>query len=164
MFSVGDTILYSSRGVCKIDEIIYHNDTPFYKLVPVFSQAYSISIPINTESEAKMRKILSRKEIDDMIASLSLQPLMWIDDDKKRAFHFKEILSSGNRLEIMRLIRLLYERQLLLKAKNKRLHLTDERIFKEAEEILYNEFAYVLNIKREQVIDFIANKITVSSR
>lgn len=164
MFAVGDTVLYSLRGLCRIEELVLRDNTQFYRLVPVFSQTYSIFVPAIKENEAKMRKILSCEEITAMIADVSSKPLKWIDDDKNRAVAFKDIMASGNRLEIMRLIRLLYEHQLLLKEKSKKLHIADERVFKDAEELLYDEFAYVLNIKRNQVVEFIADKISVSKK
>ena len=41
----------------------------------------------------------------------------------------------------------------------KKFHSADERIFKEAERILFGEFGYVLNLKPSEVGSFIADRI-----
>jgi len=45
---------------------------------------------------------------------------------------------------------------------NKRLSQTDERYKKEAEDLLHQEFAAVLNIPKEAVMAYIENKIKVA--
>ena len=64
----------------------------------------------------------------------------------------------------MRLIRMIYLHQKSLQHTNKKLHLADERAMKEAETMLYDEFAYVLNLRPEQVIDFIAQRIQIKEK
>ena len=39
------------------------------------------------------------------------------------------------------------------------MHAADENFLKEAESVLYEEFAYVLNIRREEVLPFIQHEI-----
>ena len=41
------------------------------------------------------------------------------------------------------------------------MHVVDERFFKEAEKILYEEFAFVLNIKIEEVLPFIKDRLGI---
>ena len=151
MFKINDTVLYSARGVCKIKG----KDENFYTLCPIYSKDIVIKIP--KEYERKMKKMLSKEEIDEMIKNVT--DMEWINNDKERQIAFKSILVSGDRLKIMSLIRLLYLHQQGLKRSNKKLHVADERIFKEAESILYDEFAYVLNLSRENVVKYIAEKV-----
>jgi CarD family transcriptional regulator len=46
-----------------------------------------------------------------------------------------------------------------LKEKGKKLRVSDERFLKDAEKVLYDEFAHVLDIKREEVLPFIFEQI-----
>jgi CarD family transcriptional regulator len=62
-------------------------------------------------------------------------------------------------VELIKLIKTLYFQQQSQKSKNKSLNDTDKRIMKEAEKMLYEEFAHVLNIKREQVLPFIIEQV-----
>ena len=46
-----------------------------------------------------------------------------------------------------------------LKERGKKLHACDEQYYKDAEKIIYDEFAYVLDINRLDVKDFITNEL-----
>ena len=60
---------------------------------------------------------------------------------------------------MIRLIKTLYEHRESLMDSGHRMHAADANFLKEAEGVLYEEFAYVLNIGREEVIPFIQNEI-----
>lgn len=62
------------------------------------------------------------------------------------------------------MIKALYGRQQRRQAQGRRLRVTDERFLKEAERVLYDEFALVLNIRQEQVLPFILEQIEVSEK
>ena len=65
-------------------------------------------------------------------------------------------------MELIQMIKALYFHKQKREADGKNLYLSDERFFKEAERILYDEFQYVLNIKREELLPFIFQKIEES--
>ena len=47
-----------------------------------------------------------------------------------------------------------------LEANKKRLHVSDERFFKDAEQMLYNEFQYVLKLKnKSELLGYILARI-----
>ena len=47
-----------------------------------------------------------------------------------------------------------------LEANKKRLHVSDERFFKDAEQLLYNEFQYVLKLKsKNELLGYILARI-----
>ncbi len=169
LYKINDTVLYHTRGICRITDIteqyISGQRLTCYVLQPIFGDSLTISIPVkNTVLTQKMRRILSPEEIYAMIASITEKDTSWIENDKERQQIFRNILSSGDRMQVMRLIRLIYLHQKSLQGTGKKLHLTDERIMKEAEEILYDEFAYVLNIRPSQVTDFIARQIQLKEK
>ena len=63
------------------------------------------------------------------------------------------------------MIKALYSRQQkLLQNGKKKLHVSDERFLKEAERMLHEEFAHVLNIQRDQVLPFILEQIQVETK
>lgn len=77
---------------------------------------------------------------------------------------YREILKNGDRQELIQLIRTLYLHQQELKKAGKKFHATDEKILNEAEKILHHEFAYVLDIKLEEVVPFISKEINIEER
>lgn len=60
---------------------------------------------------------------------------------------------------MIKMIKALYFHKKKRESEGKHLYLSDERFFKEAERILYDEFQFVLNIKKDEVMDFIFSKI-----
>ena len=109
-----------------------------------------------------MRRILSKEEIYDIIQAMPGEESMWIEDENERKEKYKEILHRGDRMELVRIIKALYNHQQAQRSKGKHLHTADEHFFKEAEKMLYDEFALVLNIRPDQVVPFILQQVEIT--
>lgn len=164
MFNVNDTILYGSHGICKIENITEQKfgkeKNLYYVLHPVNNLSSTIYVPVNNDKlTAKMRHILSEDEINNLITAMPDETTQWIENKSERYERFKAILLSGDRREIIKLIKTIYNHKEELKTIGKKLHASDEQFFREAEKILYDEFSLVLNIRYDQVLPFIIKKI-----
>ena len=106
-----------------------------------------------------MKEILSPEEIKELIHSLPDKEPLWSDDDKERAELYREIFEKGERGDIIRVIKTLYDKKTELSEKGKKLRSHDEAVFNRAEKMIYDEFALVLDIKREDVVPFILENI-----
>lgn len=169
MFYVNETVLYGTEGVCRIADIERKNfggkQMEYYVLRPVYQDSSTIFVPLQNEALLKkMRRILSAEEIVEIIRAMPSEEYLWIEDEAERRETYKGILMDGDRGALVRLIKTLYAHQKKQQAKGKKLHISDERFLKEAEKILYDEFALVLNIKRQQVLPFILDQIQVEAR
>lgn len=167
MFQVNDTILYGTQGVCKISEIVKRDfggsgEADYYVLVPVYQTGSTIFVPVNSEKlTARMRRVMSVDEINELIKNIDSEKVLWIEDDVARKQSFQEIVASGDRRKLAALIRTLFLEQQRRKQAGKKLHLADEQIFKRAESLLYDELALVLKIKPDQVVPFITEHIGI---
>lgn len=164
MFSAGDTVVYGAQGICKIkgttEMVLGKVKETYYVLYPVFDNNGAIYVPIDNECLiANMRKVLSKNEIDRLIDDAALNKAEWINDDLKRKEYCSEVIKSGDRLELMRLIEMLYLHREDLKQTKKHFHISDERFLREAERLLHNEFSYVLGIDQKQVPEYILSRI-----
>lgn len=164
MYNVNDSVLYGKQGVCKIKNIVTENFTgkpvEYYTLEPAFSDNTVIYVPVESEElVAKMHKILSAEEIDRLINEVKDTDTIWYDDEKERKAKYNEIISKGDRKEILRLIHTLYLNKKKREAEGKKMYVSDEKTMKEAEKLIYEEFAAVLNIKPGQVVEYIVNKM-----
>lgn len=169
MYRVDDLVLYSAQGVCKITDIamkkINGEVNEYYILKPVYNENAIISVPVHNEKAmAKMRRALSIDEIYRLIRTMPDKVLIWIDNDNLRKEKYRNILKGSDRAELISLIKTLYIHQQEQQQKGRKLHNIDEQIFVEAEKILYEEFAYVLKIERDQVLPFILKQIEVEKR
>ncbi len=169
MYSVNETVMYGVQGVCRITEIAERNfgekKVRYYVLKPVYNDTSTIFIPTeNQKLTAKMRRILSSSEIDSLIRSMPDEELISTGSETDRREKYSDILRSGDRRQLVRLIKTLYLRQTERKEQKKKPSAEDDRFMREAEKILYEEFAYVLHIRREQVLPFITQQIQVEEK
>lgn len=167
MININDTILYGSEGVCTVVDIVERDfggkAMQYYVLKPVYNNSSTIYVPVHNEAlTAKMRRILSIEEIYDIIQAMPGEESMWIEDENERKEKYKEILHRGDRMELVRIIKALYNHQQAQRSKGKHLHTADEHFFKEAEKMLYDEFALVLNIRPDQVVPFILQQVEIT--
>ncbi|MDL2295765.1 CarD family transcriptional regulator [Lachnospiraceae bacterium OttesenSCG-928-E19] len=164
MYKVDETILYGSHGVCRIVEISERkfNDSirEYYVLRPIFDEKATLFVPIDNENlVAKMRQVLSKEEIQDLIQAIPDGELIWIENEPARKEKYKAILSEGDRMELIQLIKTLHIHQTKQQEKGKKLHISDERFLKDAEKLLHAEFAHVLKMNIEEVSSFIMDKL-----
>lgn len=164
MFKVNDTIMYGTQGICKIVDMeekdFMGTKKQYYVLKPVNDKAATLYAPVNNEKiEGKMRRILSKEEIYQLIESMPAEETLWIQSENERREQYKKIITEGNHVDLIRMIKALYAHKQQREAEGKHLYLSDERFFKEAERILYEEFQYVLNVKREELLPLIFEKI-----
>ena len=130
----------------------------YYVLKPVYHTASTVYIStISNKSKTEVRHILSADEIFSLVKKISGKDFVWITDNRKRKELYCQVLADGNRLELVKMIKTLrwHKQELKNSNKDKKLQISDEDFLKNAEKTLCEEFAYVLNIKREEVIPFI---------
>ena len=78
---------------------------------------------------------------------------------RERQAAFKNILLYGDIRDIILLARKLKFKQDEQESRGKKLHIADERTFREAEKIISEELAYALGIEKDKVIDFLVSKL-----
>ena len=164
MFSSGDAVVYATYGVCIIKSIEKRDfsgeDVECYVLQPVSDPKNTFYVPTaNGQLRDKMRRVMSKEETQDLICSMSREELIWIEDEQERKAEYRRILDGGDRRELVRLIKTLYLRKQELLECHKKLHSADERALNDAENMLYDEFAYALGIPREKVIPYIREHV-----
>lgn len=169
MHNINDMVLYGTEGICRITDISVRNmhgeDIEYYVLKPVGENNSTIFVPTGSETlTAKMRRIMSAEEIYALIRTMPDEEIEWIENENMRKQRYKEILADGDRKELVRMIKAIYLHEQERKKIGKKLHLSDEKFLKDAEKLLYEEFAHVLNIKKDEVLPFIMEQISVTEK
>jgi CarD family transcriptional regulator len=160
MIRENDVVLYGFDGICHVTgvttKIVAGLPVEFYVLRPISMEKTTIFVPTaNAALVSRMRRLLSLDEVMDLIRSIPDEETIWIEDDLKRRAAYGRIIASGDRQEIVKLIKTLYQRDQELKLGKRKMHSADEKLMKEAEKQLYDEFAHVLKIEPGQVLPFI---------
>ncbi len=160
MLTEGSMVYYGLNGVCcvigTVEEKFDGTLSRYYELHPYFRKSEVIYLPENNETLlARLRPLLSREDIARILEDCPQAKCPWVEPEPVRRDAFKAILRSGDQLEIIRLIRTLYERKRQLTACGKKLRTSDTAFLKDAERLLNEEFAYVLEIPPAEVPAYI---------
>lgn len=169
MFCVGDTVIYGTQGVCRIvgteENDLGGDIVEYYVLKPVCDENSTVFVPMENKTLlGRMRSVLSEEEIYALIKNIPEQKTIWIDDENKRKTEYQAIINRGDRKDLISLIKTLYGHRLEQQKKGRKLHMTDESFLKQAESLLYSEFALVLNIQSSEVLPFITEQIESSRK
>ena len=164
MFQINDMVMYGMYGICKIEDITMKEfmvtSKEYYVLKPINDSTATLYVPMHNEKVlGKMRKILSEQEVHHLIESMPQKETIWFKNENERKEQYKKVIAQGNHSELIGIIKALYLQKQKRESEGKHLYISDERFFKEAERILYDEFQYVLNIKKEDLLPLIFSKI-----
>ena len=164
MFEINDIILHPASGVCKIEDIREESFSKcdkkiYYVMHPINDHLKStIFVPVDSE-KVNLRAPLTEEEIIDMIEKSSDFAIKWIDNVHSRKTVFSQILYSEDNSKIISLIRKLNEKKEEVLEKGKKFSVIDEKILKDAEKKVGQEFSYSLSLNEEEVKDYILEHI-----
>ena len=164
MYSLGEFVVYGIHGVCRIleleERIIDRKKLQYYVLEPVEQIGARYMIPVNNAAAvAKLHPVLSREELDALILSDDVRADLWIPDENLRKQTYRELMNSGDRVAMIRMIGALYRHKEAQAAAGRKFHMCDDNFLRDAQKILNSEFAHVLGIEPGAVGDYVMSKI-----
>ncbi len=112
-YKIGETVVYPKHGVGEIIKIesmeIASIKTMFY-VVKMEQSKLTIRVPLEKQEEVGLRKISSKKIIEDVFAILKLKPkirrIMW----SRRAQEYDSKIFSGDPVKIAEVVRDLFRK------------------------------------------------------
>lgn len=172
MFSIGSYVIYRAEGVCVISDIREESfgaigeKNKYYILSPLSDDRSTVFVPVDNEKLCSMiRRLLSADEIMELSASLREERIEWIPDSRGRNLRYKEILSLGDRRDIIVLANSILAIMKEGKASDKRLTGTDENALRRSKKMLFEEFRTTTDIASEEDIPaLLAGELTLSQR
>lgn len=164
MYQIGDYVIYSSSGVCRVEEIgtpkaTYVDKTRnYYKLTPLYSTE-TIYAPVDTK--AFMRPVITRDEAERLVMgipevqeeAIECKSIQMLSD------HYQSNFESHDCNDLVKLIKTVYTKNRKAKDNGKKMGKIDERYLKRAKELLYGELAIALGISMESVSDYISGRL-----
>ena len=156
MFKVKNYVLYN-YNVCKIKEITEINNIKYYILVPVTDESLLIKAPI-TQEGINIRPLLTKKEVKKLIDKLVDIELIDAPDHKLEQ-EYKRLLNTGNREDLVRIIKTTYLRNKRRQDNGKKIGEKDSIYFNLAEKSLYSEIAIVLKTDIKKAKEYVVNKL-----
>ncbi len=165
MFCIDDTVWYGIDGLCRITDktvlTVGNEKKDYLVLSPVHENLSVIYVPLDNKALlAKMRAVIRADEVEALLDAVAKEPpLAWITEEPRRRDRWRAILQSGDRRELLRLIKTIHWHSVDQKAHGRKLHHMDDTVMKDAERLLYGEFGYVLNIPVDDVLPYILSRL-----
>ena len=164
MFNIGELVMYGSEGVCRISAICEESfggaSARYYELIPEYRANTSVLVPVDNEKlTAKMHPLLTPDEVETLVSTIPDVRTEWIENENKRKERYKQMLSSGDRSDLVCILKTLYNHRIECVKKERKLHAVDERFFAEAAEKLHSEIAAVLGITPDEAESYITKRM-----
>lgn len=164
MFEVGEYVVYGSKGVCMIEDITHidisgaDKNRLYYVLAPIGDSNGKIYAPTDNQ-KIVMRSVISRKEAEQLIEELPEIEMLWVPDDKQREAKYKEAMRTCDYRAWVSIVKTLYARKQERTAQGKKITTLDERYMRAAENELYSELSLTLGIPKEDMEDYIRERL-----
>lgn len=161
MFQVNDVVIYGHHGVCEITDIgtlempMADKKKLYYTLRPVYHKDSSVYAPVENR-RIIMRPVISKETAEELIQHIPEIETVWIVNEKAREIQFKEALQTCDCEELVKIIKTLYQRKQQRLESGKKVTVVDEKYFRQAEEKLYEELAFVLGMEKNKVGQYIS--------
>lgn len=163
MYSVGEFVVYGAEGVCRVAGIeeldLTGEPMLYYALAPESDRSSKIFVPVaNSKLTDRISPMLKEDEIRALLADFSEGEPIWADSTNLRKARYHEIINSGDRTRIVRMVRELHARHRSIKGTGQRFSLTDEHYYKLAQKVLFDEFSRVIPVKQSEFLALLTEK------
>ena len=165
MYQIGNQVVYGVHGICRItdmeNQLINKKQVTYFVLEPMGQEGCRYLVPAGNEAAmAKLHPVLSPGEWQDLLCSDTVRNTEWIQDDNQRKQTYREIISSGDRFLIARMLHTLYRHKKILADTGKKMHMADENFLRDAEKMLLGEIAVVMNLTQDEAKDHLRNQLS----
>ena len=164
MYQTGDQVVYGIHGVCRVVDIekqIVNKKTEVYLVLePVLQDGSRYLVPTSCEAAmSKLKPVLTKAELESLLRSDFVRSIHWISDENQRKYTYRELISSGNREELMRMVHTLYVHKTDRDTAGKKVHLADDNFLRDAEKLLAGETAVVMNISLDEARAYLREQL-----
>lgn len=164
MFEIGQFVVHGNNGVCKVEDIGTLDvpglpaDRVYYTLTPHNTRGGKIFTPVDNQ-KVIMRPVINREEALKLIDDINNIDSLWVLDEKKREFAYKEAFQKCDCREMVKIIKTIYSHTEERLAEGKKVSNCDERYFKMAEDRFYGELAIPLQMEIDEVREYVIQRV-----
>ena len=160
MFKIGDRVVYGIHGVCQIcgleERNVDRKTVQYYVLQPADQAAAKYYVPSqNPAALAKLRPLMHKAELLELLHSQEVLRDLWIPEEGKRKLAYREMISSGDRVALLSMINTLHRHRKQCVEQGRKFHLCDENFLRDAQRILSAELSAILEIPISEVPAFV---------
>ncbi len=164
MFEKGEYVVYGSKGVCWIQDIT-NIDIPgadqkrlYYIMHPVQNSEQTVYLPTDS-TKAIIRRVMTKEEANQLIQEIPSIEHLEVPNEKQREASYRQALNRCSGRSWISILKTLNKRKEERQAAGKKVTALDERYLRVTEQELYGELSVVLGIEKENMHDYIQERI-----
>ncbi|MBR0149197.1 MAG: CarD family transcriptional regulator [Lachnospiraceae bacterium] len=167
MYQVGDYVVKVNHGVCRVEDIVElegmtgDKGKRYYLMVPRDDKSSKLYVPVEGKND-NIREVMSADEAEAFIKRIPDIAIAVIESDKLREQEYKAAIRSGSPDKLVSIIKNICRRNIEREEQGKKNTTVDERYFKQAENILFSELAFALDIEKSEMGDHIGEDAFIS--
>ena len=166
-FEIGDYVSKPVTGICKIEGVVHldltgqKDEKLYYLMHSVEDMQGKIYVPVSN-ADSRLRLCLTSEAAWNLIERIPEIPTAWTNNEKMREQKYKEAVKANDPEALVAIIKMIYQRKQERLAQGKKCTATDERYFREAENLLYMELGTALGKPKEKICEMIIDYINKS--
>ena len=164
MFQAGDRVVYGIHGVCDIidseTKIVDKKQVTYLVLEPLGQPGSRYLVPTHNElAMGKLKKMLTREELEALMQSDFVRQDSWIRDEGVRKQTYRTLISSGDREKLMAMVHTLYCHKEEQQAAGRKVHLCDDNFLRDAEKLLIGEVSIVMGMDTDAARQYVRSQL-----
>ena len=156
MYKINDYVIYK-REVCVVKDLKKINNQDYYTLENKEDTSLKVSIPVSQETQL-LRHLATFDEISNTLDHINDIPTLNINE-RNLEEQYKRLLQGTTIENLIQIIKTAYIRNEIRKNNHKHLSDTDTSYQELAEQFLFNEIAYAMNISYDAAKELVFNKL-----
>lgn len=156
MFEIGDLIIYSAHGICKVEDICERTISgvtrSYYVLHPMENYPeLTIHTPVNNE-KVVMLSLLKKGEANEILESFKGPGAEWIEQANRRSTSYSKIVNTGDRKQIANVVNVLMRKEM----EASKLYVQDRKLLIRAQRMLFKELSTSLEKPQEDISELVS--------
>ncbi|QKY68282.1 CarD family transcriptional regulator [Lentibacillus sp. CBA3610] len=156
MHDIGDLIIYSGHGICRVEDIsdkeVNGAVKTYYVLHPIEDNQHQLTINAPAENKnVMMRKLMNKDEAKKILESFQSKGVDWIDNSNSRIKTYNAALNSGDRMEIAKTANTLIRKKHVYQAEGRKFFEQDSKLLTNIQTILFKELSIVLETSTDDI-------------
>ena len=107
----------------------------------------------------KLKAVLSKDELIVLLSSEEIHQSIWIEEENRRKQYYREVIGSGDRMLLLKLVNTLYRYKASQTAAGKKFHQSDDNFMRDAEKLLASEIALVMELSPQEAREYLRTQL-----
>lgn len=149
--NIGDYVIYATKGICEVTDIetkkFDRDEKEYYVFAPVYDRMSTYFVPVDYDPEkVHIKSAITVDEANCILADFDdTEAAQWIKNPNERRQAFDLIYRTGERKDIIGVIKALKHHSEEQHKIGKQLYATDEKILRGCKHLIFDELAFVLD-------------------